>query len=92
MADLRRKNFDDLHKLWFVLYKERNLLLSARNKARTSMRAVSGLDENRYIKVKRSMAGIKHVLSERKKITTIINAAENREEEKEEEGEQKSPI
>ena len=76
VSDLRRKNFDDLHKLWYVLYKERNLLLSEREKSRRGQRPVSRLDENRYIKVKRSMAGIKHVLKERSKIKKILKESE----------------
>ena len=32
--DLRRKSWDDLHKLWYVLLKERNLLLSERDRFR----------------------------------------------------------
>lgn len=76
VADLRRKNFDDLHKLWFILYKERNLLLSEREKSRRGQRPVSTLDENRYTKVKRSMGAIKHVLKERSKIKKILAAEE----------------
>ena len=74
VADLRRKSFDDLHKLWFILYKERNLLLSEREKTRRSLRPVTKPDENRYIKVKRSMAGIKVVLGERKRIEALLEA------------------
>ena len=37
-----------------------------------SMRAVSDSDEQRYIAVKRSMAGIKVVLNERHKIQKIM--------------------
>jgi len=33
-------------------------------------------DENRYIKVKRSMGAIKFVLNERKKIEALINSKE----------------
>jgi len=76
VSDLRRKNFDDLHKLWYVLYKERNLLLSEREKSRRGQRPVSTLDENRYIKVKRSMGAIKHVLKERSKIKKILATEE----------------
>lgn len=61
-----------MHKLWFVLYKERNLLLSARNKLRTAQKRVTPLEEQRYINVKRSMAAIKHTLDERKKIRTML--------------------
>ena len=66
-SDLRRKSFDDLHKLWFVLYKERNLLLSERERTRRNQRPIATKEENRYIKVKRSMGAIKFVLRERSK-------------------------
>ena len=62
------QSFDDLHKLWFVLYKECNLLLSEREKARRNVRPVLAVDEQRYTKVKRSMAAIKQVLGERQRI------------------------
>ena len=74
VPDLRRKSFDDLHKLWFVLYKERNLLLSEREKTRRNQRPVLKPEENSYTKVKRSMAGIKIVLNERKRIQGLIDA------------------
>lgn len=91
-ADLRRKvcfnvfiqlsthsqsqSFDDLHKLWYVLYKERNVLLSARNKLRTAQKRTTPLEEQRYINVKRSMAAIKHTLDERKKIRNFLQEKE----------------
>lgn len=74
LADLRRKSFDDLHKLWFVLYKERNLLLTARLTLKRFSRSRTGADENRYIKVKRSMAAVKHVLGERKAIGKMMRS------------------
>jgi hypothetical protein len=67
-ADLRRKSFNDLHGLWFVLYKERNLLLSEREKIKRMNRPMPPIEETRYIKVKRSMGAIKFVLNERSKI------------------------
>ena len=75
-ADLRRKSFDDLHKLWFVLYKERNMLLSEREKIRRLGRPVSAKEESRYTKVKRSMGAIKFVLNERSKIRKELEYAQ----------------
>jgi large subunit ribosomal protein L47 len=67
-ADLRRKSFQDLHKLWYVLYKERNVLLSKREKFRQVDTAVPKSDMNRHSSVKKSMASIKLVLAERSKL------------------------
>eukprot|EP00606_Chrysophyceae_sp_TOSAG23-5_P001171 GSChrysophyteH2.ASY1.ANO1.858.1 assembled CDS len=63
--DLRRKSFDDLHRLWFILYKERNMLLSEKAKLQRMKSPVTRVHESRYSKVKRSMGAIKHVLRER---------------------------
>lgn len=73
VPDLRRKSFEDLHKLWFILYKERNLLLTSKQTLRRQGREVVAADENRYVKVKRAMGGIKFVLNERRKIDDLIN-------------------
>lgn len=70
------QSFDDLHKLWYVLYKERNLLLTIREKNRRLSSPMTRPDENRYIRVKRSMGAIKFVLNERKKIDALINSKE----------------
>lgn len=58
-----------------MLYKERNLLLTTKQKLRRTQRPVIASDEFRYVKVKRSMAGIKHVLDERKKIDKILGVS-----------------
>ena len=70
------QSFDDIHKLWFILYKENNLLLSEREKARRNVRPVLAVDEHRYIKVKRSMAAIKQVLGERQRINDMLKRTE----------------
>jgi hypothetical protein len=62
--------------LWWVLYKERNLLLTARERARRASRPYGPDEESRYLKVKRSMAGIKHVINERKDIDMKLNPPE----------------
>jgi len=64
-AVLRNKSFDDLHQLWFVLLRERNMLLTARESARREKRPFS--HPQRLLKVKRSMASIKTVLGERER-------------------------
>ncbi len=77
-ADLRRKSFEDLQKLWYVLYKERNMLLSEREKRRRAMKASSLFDERRYTGVKRSMAAIKFVLAERREVEKMVAEEEAR--------------
>lgn len=68
------QNFNDLHALWWVLYKERNLLLTSRQKYRQKLIPMPQLEEDRYTRVKRSMAAVKLVLDERKKIDSILKA------------------
>ncbi|TYZ65264.1 hypothetical protein PybrP1_002511 [[Pythium] brassicae (nom. inval.)] len=63
---LREKSTDDLHKLWFVLLKERNALLTERQQCRT--KNISMPNPSRRVKVKNSMARIKLVLHERSEI------------------------
>ncbi|KAL3153356.1 hypothetical protein ABBQ38_011697 [Trebouxia sp. C0009 RCD-2024] len=62
-ADLRRKSWDDLHKLWYVLLKERNMLAS--EQMRRKARGEKLPNPSRTTKVRKSMARIKLVLSER---------------------------
>ncbi|KAJ3369094.1 39S ribosomal protein L47, mitochondrial [Allomyces arbusculus] len=62
-AELRQKSFEDLHKLWYVLLKERNLL--ATQKLEAKRLNVEFLHKDRVVKCKKSMARIKGVLTER---------------------------
>lgn len=69
---LREKSTDDLHKLWYVLLKERNLLLAEQAACKTQ-----GLlfpDPIRKKKVKKSMARIKLVLHERSLVHKKLEA------------------
>uniref|UniRef100_A0AC35THF8 CN hydrolase domain-containing protein n=1 Tax=Rhabditophanes sp. KR3021 TaxID=114890 RepID=A0AC35THF8_9BILA len=62
--ELRVKSNTDLHKLWYVLIKERNMLLTMENAYRT--RGESGFpNEERKDRVKMSMENIQSVISER---------------------------
>jgi len=63
VRELRRKSFEDLHKLWYVLYRENNMLLTERNAARRKSRRST--QSGRRYKVKKSMGAIKVVLAER---------------------------
>jgi large subunit ribosomal protein L47 len=65
VTELRRKNFDDLHKLWYVLYKERNMLLT--EAYISNQNGAYFPQPERRQKVKKSMAAIKVVLGERKR-------------------------
>lgn len=63
-SDLRLKSHEDLHKLWFVLLKERNLLLSERLRLPTT-ECMRLLIPHRLKKVRKSMGAIKQVMGER---------------------------
>merc|ERR1719198_2571928 len=56
-SELRRKSFEDLHKLWFVLYKERNMLLTEQARARRHGMRLARLDRKKM--VQKSMARIR---------------------------------
>lgn len=62
-SELRTKSFDDLHKLWFVLLKERTMLQSEKGRRKADGQAMP--NPTRITKVRKSMARIKQVLSER---------------------------
>lgn len=64
-AELRLKSNEDLHKLWWVLWKERNMLLSERSAARSKGTTLE--NQGRLGKVRTSMARMKFVLGERGK-------------------------
>jgi large subunit ribosomal protein L47 len=61
--ELRSKSWDDLHKLWYVLLKERNMLQSEKLRARAANARLQ--NPFRLTKVRKSMSRIKHVLNER---------------------------
>jgi large subunit ribosomal protein L47 len=66
VTSLRRKSYDDLHKLWYVLYIERNMLMTEQQLSRR--RQLIFPQPERFQKVKKSMGAIKQVLGERKKV------------------------
>ena len=65
VQELRRKSYEDLHKLWYVLYMERNMLLTERQLSRR--RQLFFPQPQRLVKVRKSMGAIKQVLGERKR-------------------------
>eukprot|EP00040_Diaphanoeca_grandis_P014555 m.73947 g.73947 ORF g.73947 m.73947 type:complete len:341 (+) comp24608_c0_seq1:76-1098(+) len=63
--DLRNKNNTDLHKLWYVLLKERNMLLTWKQEAKVRQKQM--IAPQRLKKVRKSMAAIRVVLGERQR-------------------------
>ncbi len=61
--ELRGKSYEDLHRLWYVLVTERNMLLTEKHLAKTNREPMRA--PQRMKKVRKSMARIKHVLTER---------------------------
>ncbi|KAJ2538700.1 54S ribosomal protein L4 mitochondrial [Coemansia sp. RSA 1933] len=66
-SELRQKSWEDLHKLWYVVLKERNVLASQNEEAkRLGIQSDVFTNKSRVIKCKKTMARIKTVLNERK--------------------------
>ena len=63
-SELRLKSFDDLHKLWFVLYKEKINLLSEKEHFRAMGQRLP--NAQRLSHVRQSMARLQTVLHERR--------------------------
>jgi len=69
-GELRGKSNEDLHKLWYVLLKERNMLLTLRHEAKRQGVPMPG--PTRLHKVQKSMAAIKTVIGERERLVKIL--------------------
>ncbi|WVQ84417.1 hypothetical protein IAT38_006569 [Cryptococcus sp. DSM 104549] len=68
-SELRRKSFADLHTLWYVLLRERNVLATQkeeRRRLKIEMSPDSSLLNARSARCRKSMARIKYVLNERR--------------------------
>lgn len=63
--DLRLKSNQDIHKLWFVLYKERNMLLTMLEESRSQIELFASPE--RLDRVEQSMLNIEEVVKERNK-------------------------
>ena len=78
--ELRRKSFGDLHKLWFVLYRERNMLLTEAHLARRHQ--MEWVQPTRLRKVRKSMGAIRQVLGERKRAKIAAFQEQRRQQQK----------
>ncbi|KAL9644206.1 hypothetical protein ABK040_005667 [Willaertia magna] len=65
LKELRKKSMSDLQKLWLVLMKERNMLLTCRLLAKTMGGRIN--HPERLTKVRKSMARIKETIAERER-------------------------
>ncbi|KAK9897797.1 MRP-L47-domain-containing protein [Cystobasidium minutum MCA 4210] len=81
-AELRRKSFDDLHKLWYLLLMERNVLHTQKEEAKrqgVELMSYTYVSEQ-LLKCRKTMARIKYILNERRlaarEAQSLIRAAE----------------
>ncbi|GAA5833076.1 hypothetical protein JCM3766R1_001382 [Sporobolomyces carnicolor] len=66
--ELRRKSFEELHALWYVLLRERNVLLTQREEARRLRLDLTGFTAvpEKLRMCQKSMARVKQTISERR--------------------------
>nr|CAG4652158.1 EOG090X0DBE [Triops cancriformis] len=74
LEDLRLKSNEDLHKLWFVLLKERNMLLTMEYAANEEKELLPGAE--RIDKVKESMKNLEEVVRERNRAYWMLETGE----------------
>uniref|UniRef100_A0A8C4WZU9 Large ribosomal subunit protein uL29m n=1 Tax=Eptatretus burgeri TaxID=7764 RepID=A0A8C4WZU9_EPTBU len=67
---LRQKGSEDLHKLWYILLKERNMLLTLQQEAKRQKLPM--ISPERLDKVKTSMDGIDQVVEERARALRLL--------------------
>lgn len=72
--ELRLKSNEDLHKLWFVLLKERNMLLTMEEACKRAMEIFP--NPERIDKVEMSMANIESTVRERNKAYHLLETGE----------------
>eukprot|EP00164_Ancoracysta_twista_P010767 GFYU01016365.1.p2 GENE.GFYU01016365.1~~GFYU01016365.1.p2 ORF type:complete len:103 (-),score=22.75 GFYU01016365.1:70-378(-) len=72
-SELRQHSFDDLHKLWWVLLREKNVLMTELDSAKSAGVPMEGRDRIR--KVRKSMSRIKAVLGERERAAVATGTA-----------------
>ncbi|CCM03529.1 uncharacterized protein FIBRA_05663 [Fibroporia radiculosa] len=89
-VELRRKSFKDLHTLWYVLMRERNLLVTQNEEARRHKIPLEMLaTQNKLLRCRKSMARIKYVINERRLAYEKATQAYNKQREADLAGEQK---
>ena len=79
VRELRRKSYEDLHRLWYVLYKEKNMLLTEQQLSRR--RQLVFPQPERFRKVQKGMGAIRQVLGERKREAVAAHLERHREKE-----------
>lgn len=72
--ELRIKSNSDLHKLWFVLLKERNMLLTMEHECKRQMELFPSPE--RIDKVKVSMQNLEHVVRERNRAYHLLETGD----------------
>lgn len=74
LDELRIKSNSDLHKLWYILLKERNMLLTMQESAKESSEQFA--NPERFDRVEESMANLEDVVKERNKAYYELEVAE----------------
>ncbi|XP_068137165.1 large ribosomal subunit protein uL29m [Hyperolius riggenbachi] len=73
---LRCKNSEDLHKLWYVLLKEKNMLLTLEQESKRQRVTMPGSD--RLYKVTKSMENLEEVVTERETALRLLQTGQKK--------------